>query len=119
MSKPRSIKAINKALVGALEEVKALDIQVLDVRNLTTITDTMIIASGRSDRQVRALADKLIEKAKELGIPPLGVEGEQQGTWILVDMGDVIVHIMHPTTRAYYQLEKLWSADQATTKTSK
>ena len=119
MSKPKSVKAINKALVDALEEMKALDIQVLDVRKLTSITDTMIIASGRSDRQVRAMADKLIEKAKELEIPPLGVEGEQQGTWILVDMGDVIAHLMHPTTRAYYQLEKLWSADQAGSKISK
>jgi len=119
VSKPRSQKAINKALVEALEEVKALDIQVLDVRKLTSIADTMIIASGRSDRQVKGMADKVIERAKELGIPPLGVEGEQQGSWILVDMGDVIAHLMHPTTRAYYQLEKLWSVDQADSKASK
>lgn len=110
---------INKALVDALQELKAIDIQVLDVRDLTTITDTMIIASGRSDRQVRAMADKLIEKAKQLGIPPIGVEGEQEGTWILVDMGDVIAHLMHPTTRAYYQLEKLWSADEFSRKSLK
>ena len=117
MSRPKSAKTINRALVQALEDIKALDIQVIDVKNLTSITDTMIIASGRSDRQVRAMADKLIEKAKELGIPPLGVEGEQQGTWILVDLGDVIAHLMHPTARAYYQLEKLWSVDQANSKT--
>jgi len=115
----KSPKAINAALVDALQELKALDTQVLDVSRLTSIADTMIIASGRSDRQVRALADKVIERAKELEIPPLGVEGEQQGTWILVDLGDVIVHLMHPTTRAYYQLEKLWSDDQANSKTSK
>ena len=102
-------KRINDALIKALEDLKALDIQVLDVRNLTTITDTMIIASGRSDRQVRALADKLTETAKAMGIPPLGVEGEQKGDWILVDMGDVVAHLMHPSARAYYQLEKLWS----------
>lgn len=119
MSKPRSAEAISNTLVDALHDLKALDVQVLDVKNLTSITDTMIIASGRSDRQVKAMADKLIEKAKELGIPPLGVEGEQQGAWILVDMGDIIAHLMHPTTRAYYQLEKLWSADQANSKTSK
>lgn len=119
MSKPKSPKAVIKALVGALEDVKALDIQVLDVRNLTSITDTMIIASGRSDRQVKGMADKVIEQSKALGIPPLGVEGEQQGAWILVDMGDVIAHLMHPTTRAYYQLEKLWSDDQVNSKTSK
>jgi ribosome-associated protein len=114
-----SPEAINNALVDALHELKALDVQLLDVSKLTSITDTMIIASGRSDRQVKAMADKVIERAKELGIAPLGVEGEQQGTWILVDMGDVIAHLMHPTTRAYYQLEKLWSDDQATSKTSK
>ena len=119
MSKTKSQKTVIKALVDALDDVKALDIQVLDVRNLTTITDTMIIASGRSDRQVKGMADKVIERAKELGIPPLGIEGEQQGAWILVDMGDVIAHLMHPTTRAYYQLEKLWSDDQANSKTFK
>ncbi len=119
MSKPKKAETIKNKLVEALHELKALDVQVLDVRNLTTITDTMIIASGRSDRQVKAMADKLIERAKELGIPPIGVEGEQQGTWILVDLGDVIAHLMHPTTRAYYQLEKLWSSDELTSNSLK
>ena len=105
----RKQNRINKALVKALDELKALDILVLDVRKLTTITDTMIIASGRSDRQVRALSDNLLETAKGLGIEALGVEGHQEGDWILVDLGDVVAHLMHPTARAYYQLEKLWS----------
>jgi ribosome-associated protein len=73
----------------------------------------MIIASGRSDRQVKAIADKLVEAVKKLGQRPLGVEGRQQGEWVLVDLGDVIVHVMHPTSRAYYQLEKLWEHDTA------
>lgn len=105
----RKQNRINKALVKALDDLKAIDIQVLDVSKLTTITDTMIIASGRSDRQVKALADKLLEAAKELGLAPLGIEGAQKGDWILVDLGDVVAHLMHPTARAYYQLEKLWT----------
>jgi len=87
-----------------------MDIQVIDVSAVTTITDRMIIASGRSNRQVRSLAEKLIASAKEQGISPLGVEGEQSD-WVLVDLGDVIAHLMHPTARAYYQLEKLWSEE--------
>jgi len=88
-----------------------MDIQVFDVTKLTSITDRMIVASGRSDRQVKSLAAKLIASAKEQGVKPVGVEGEQKGDWILVDLGDVIAHIMHPTTRTYYQLEKLWSEE--------
>ena len=111
----RKQNRINKALVKALDDLKAIDIQVLDVSKLTTITDTMIIASGRSDRQVKALADKLTETAKGLGLVPLGIEGAQKGDWILVDLGDVVAHLMHPTARAYYQLEKLWTAAEPNT----
>ena len=85
-----------------------MDVQVFDVSELTTITDRMIIASGRSERQVKSLAEKVVASAKEQGIKPLGIEGDK-GDWVLVDLGDVIAHIMHPSTRAYYQLEKLWS----------
>ena len=105
-------------IVTALEELKAMDIETLNVSKLTSITDYMIIASGRSDRQVKALADKVIEAAKENNIQPLGVEGKQQGEWILVDLGDVIVHIMHPSARLYYQLEKLWSPENQQSGTS-
>ncbi len=87
-----------------------MDIQVIDVTKMTNITDRMIIASGRSNRQVKSLAEKVAASAKEQGVKPLGVEGEQ-GDWVLVDLGDVIAHLMHPTTRAYYQLEKLWSEE--------
>jgi len=88
-----------------------MDIQVIDVSGVTTITDRMIIASGRSDRQVKSLAEKVVVAAKEQGVSPLGVEGQQKGDWVLVDLGDVIAHLMHPTTRVYYQLEKLWSEE--------
>lgn len=94
-----------------------MDIQVIDVSEITTITDRMIIASGRSERQVRALAEKVVEASKKEGKKPLGVEGEK-GDWVLVDLGDVIAHLMHPNTRAYYQLEKLWSEEQPKVETS-
>ena len=96
-------------ITATMEDLKAEDVQTFDVRTLTTMTDFMIIASGRSDRQVKAIAEKVIEMAKSIQIRPLGVEGQQQAEWILIDFGDVIAHIMRPATRAYYQLEKLWS----------
>jgi len=108
--KPEQIAEI---AIDALEELKALNIHVMDVTSLTSITDIMIIASGRSNRQVKALSDKVREKVKEAGVPVLGVEGEQDAEWILVDIGDVIVHVMQPATRTYYQLEKLWNVEES------
>ena len=99
---------IKPLIVAALEELKAFNIVTLDVSAQTSITDLMIIASGRSSRQVKAIAEKVLETAKTANVPVLGTEGQEQAEWILVDLGDVIVHIMHPTTRSYYQLEKLW-----------
>lgn len=95
-------------VIDALNDAKALDINIFDVSELTSIADNMVIASGRSNRQVSAIADKVIQQAKANGIKPLGEEGKKQGEWVLVDLGDIIVHIMHPETREYYQLEKLW-----------
>ncbi len=94
--------------VHALEDVKAVDIRVLDVRGMTGITDVMVIASGNSDRQVRALANNVVVKAKEAGVRPIGIEGERTGQWVLVDLADVIVHVMLPETREFYGLERLW-----------
>ena len=104
-------KKLSKIVIDALEELKAFDIQIIDVKNISSITDTMIIASGNSSRQVKALADKTIEAVKKKKIRPLGAEGIQQGDWALIDLGDVIVHIMRPVIREYYQLEKLWDVD--------
>jgi ribosome-associated protein len=97
----------------ALDEMKAVNVKVLAVTKLTDITDTMIIASGNSDRHVRSIADRVVEHAKKAGFRPMGVEGERDGEWVLVDMGDVIVHIMLPKVREFYRLESLWDVSAA------
>lgn len=99
--------------VDALEDLKAVDIVRLDVRKLSDFTDYMIIANGRSSRQVAALAENVVTKAKQAGESPLGVEGLRGGEWVLVDLCDVVVHVMQPDVRAFYQLEKLWSTREA------
>jgi ribosome-associated protein len=98
---------------NALDEMKAVNVKVLAVNKLTDITDTMIIASGNSDRHVRSIADRVVEHAKKAGFRPMGVEGERDGEWVLVDMGDVIVHIMLPKVREFYRLESLWDVSAA------
>lgn len=103
---------LRNTVVNALDELKAVDIKVLDVRGVATFTDLMIIASGGSGRQVKALADRVIERCKEAGVRPLGVEGEREAEWVLVDLGDIVVHIMRPVTRDFYNLEKLWSVQE-------
>ena len=105
-------KKLKELVVKALEDVKAKDVVVLDVRKLTSITDAMVIASGTSTRHVKALADNVLEKAKAAGCKPLGVEGEREAEWILVDLADVIVHVMLPAARDFYQLEKLWGMEE-------
>ena len=100
-----------KLVIDALEDVKAQDIHVLDVRDKTSVTDIMVIASGTSARQVKALSDRVIEYAKKEGVIPVGVEGEDTAEWVLVDLVDVVVHIMQPAIRDFYQLEKLWSTE--------
>lgn len=93
---------------AALDDLKAVDAAFLDVRHLTTLTDTMVVASGRSDRHVRAIASEIVGQSKKAGYRPIGVEGEQSGEWVLVDLGDVVVHVMLPRVREFYNLEKLW-----------
>ncbi|MDP9065157.1 MAG: ribosome silencing factor [Pseudomonadota bacterium] len=88
--------------------MKALEIKVLDVRGLTDVADTMVIASGTSDRHVRSVAQRLVEKAKAAGFRPHGVEGQQDSDWVLIDLNEMIVHVMLPRVREFYGLEKLW-----------
>ena len=107
-----SSKAIATKVVGILEDMKANDIVEIDVRHLTSITDAMIIASGRSDRHVRAISDAVVERCKAAGIAPLGVEGTESGEWILIDLAHAIVHVMLPRTRSFYEIEKLWDIAQ-------
>ena len=102
-----------KAIVSALEDIKAVDITVIDTSKRSTLFDRMVIASANSTRQTKALADSVVVKLKEQGEEVLGREGEDSGEWVLVDLGDVLVHIMQPAIRAYYNLEELWSKAQA------
>ena len=100
---------LKELTVEALQELKGFDIRVLDVRDLTSVTDYMVIASGGSDRQVKALARNVVEKAKQAEHIPMGVEGEREGEWVLIDLYEVVVHVMLPRVRDFYQLEKLWT----------
>ena len=105
--------ALEKLVLGALEDLKAVNIKVLDVRGLTDVADTMIVASGTSDRHVRAIAENVTVTAKAAGRQPMGTEGKQDGEWVLVDLQDVLVHIMLPRVREFYALEQLWEAPRA------
>lgn len=99
---------LQQLVVSSLEDFKAIDTLVIDVSGTSPLTERMVIASGNSTRHVKSMAENLIVKAKSEGNPPLGVEGQQEGEWVLVDLNDVIVHLMLPQTRAFYNLEKLW-----------
>jgi ribosome-associated protein len=102
------IRKLQKVVVSALEDIKAHDIEVYDVRHLTSFFDRVIVASAGSARQTKALVNHLRESARETGADIVGVEGEDTGEWVLVDMGDIVVHIMQPAVRAHYNLEELW-----------
>ena len=107
------IRPLVQVVEGALDEMKAVNVRVLDVHKLTDIADTMIIASGNSDRHVRSIADRIVEHAKKAGFRPMGIEGDRDGEWVLVDLHDVIVHIMLPRVREFYRLESLWDVSAA------
>lgn len=100
--------ALKKVVLTALDDMKALEVKVLDVRGLTDVADTMVIASGTSDRHVRSVAKNVVEKTKAAGFRPHGVEGQQDSDWVLIDLHEMIVHVMLPRTREFYGLEKLW-----------
>lgn len=110
--------SIKQTAVSALEDIKARDIVVMNVAKLTSIADYMIVASGDSARQTKALANNVVEKIKEAGGEVYSTEGEENGEWVLVDLGSVIVHIMHPAVREYYNLEELWGASPARSRKS-
>jgi len=103
------IRKLQKAVVTALEDVKARDIQVFDVRHLTSLFDRVVIASADSARQTKALARNVQDKARQAGARVYGLEGEDSGEWILIDLGDIVVHVMQPAVRAHYNLEELWN----------
>jgi ribosome-associated protein len=96
----------------SMNDLKAAEIRVLDVSAMTSITDFMVIASGTSDRHVRSIANRVVERAKQAGHGALGVEGHEYGEWVLVDLGDVVVHVMQPATRDFYKLENLWAMQE-------
>ena len=101
---------IRKLVIDALEDFKAIDIQEIDVSAQNPLTEMFVIASGSSSRHIKSMAENLVMKAKAAGCPPLGVEGQAQAEWVLVDLNDIVVHLMLPKTRAFYNLEKLWDA---------
>jgi len=107
-SMPANAEALTHLVTDALEDRKAQRIIELDVHELTDVTDVMVIASGRSTRHVKATAEHVIEQSKAAGCRPFGVEGLREGEWVLVDLGDLVLHVMTPETRETYQLEKLW-----------
>jgi ribosome-associated protein len=104
---------LESVVTAALDDMKAVNVKVMDVRGLTDIADIMVVASGNSDRHVRSIADRVIEKAKESGVRPLGVEGAREGEWVLVDLQDIVVHVMLPRVREFYSLERMWETEPA------
>lgn len=107
-----ALEDVRRVVCDALDAMKAEDLVVLDVRDRTAITDLMVFASGSSRRHVKALADSVVEKATEAGMKPLGVEGRESADWILVDLGDAVVHVMLPDIRSFYRLEHIWGMDE-------
>ncbi len=105
-----TVQQLHQLVLSTLEELKAVDVKSVDVTGLSPLTDHFVVASGNSTRHVKSMADKLVQAAKAKGLQPRGVEGEQEAQWILVDLNDIIVHLMLPQARAFYNIEKLWEA---------
>jgi ribosome silencing factor RsfS/YbeB/iojap len=100
---------LHRAMSTALEDLKARDTREIDVRGKTSVTDLIVVTSGTSTRHVKSIADEVVRSAKKIGLPPIGVEGEREAEWVLVDLGDIVVHVMLPRTREFYGLERLWT----------
>jgi ribosome-associated protein len=105
------VDELRALVMNALEDLKAENIVELDVRDKTDVTDYIIVASGKSSRHVKSIAGNVVMEAKKAGHPPIGVEGEAEGEWMLVDLADVVVHVMQPQIRQFYDLENLWQVD--------
>lgn len=105
-----TVQQLHQLVLSTLEELKAVDVKSVDVTGISPLTDYFVVASGNSTRHVKSMADKLVQAAKAQGVQPLGVEGEREAQWILVDLNDIIVHLMLPQARAFYNIEKLWEA---------
>jgi ribosome silencing factor RsfS/YbeB/iojap len=106
---PAPVDPLRSIVLAALDDLKARDIREIDVRDKSSVTDLLVVASGTSSRHVKSIADEVVMKAKKAGLPPIGVEGQREGEWVLVDLGDIIVHVMLPRTREFYGLERLWT----------
>ncbi|HEU0307300.1 MAG TPA: ribosome silencing factor [Lysobacter sp.] len=106
---PPPVEVLLRTVHAAVEELKAKDVVEIDVRGKSSVTDYMVIASGTSTRHVKSIADEVVKFAKNLDVQPLGVEGEREAEWVLVDLGDVVVHVMLPRVREFYALERLWT----------
>ena len=110
---PKARPMLREVVLGALAELKAVDVRALDVRGITDITDTMVVASGTSDRHVKSIADRVVQRCKEAGFRPYGMEGERDGEWVLLDLQDLVLHVMLPRVREFYALERLWEGGAA------
>jgi ribosome-associated protein len=113
VSKKAAQPTLAQIVLDALADMKAVDVKAMDVRGITDITDTMVVASGTSDRHVKSIADRVVQRCKEAGFRPYGVEGERDGEWVLLDLQDVVLHVMLPRVREFYALEKLWEGGGA------
>jgi len=100
---------LRSLVLAALDDLKARDVREIDVREKSSVTDLLVVASGTSSRHVKSIADEVVRKAKQAGLPPIGVEGQREAEWVLVDLGDIVVHVMLPRTREFYGLDRLWT----------
>lgn len=105
------IDVLKDKVIDLLDSMKAKDVQTFNVTEMTSVTDYMIVSSGTSNRHVRSIAAHVLEGLREEGVRPMGSEGEEHGEWVLIDYGDVVLHVMQPQTRDFYHLEKLWSPE--------
>lgn len=108
-----NLEELKTLAINAIEDLKAFDVNIIDVKGRSSITDVLVFASGRSDRQVKSIANNVVQEAKKAGVQPLGVEGLNAGDWVLVDLGDIVVHVMLPQVRDYYGIERIWEVDDA------